>query len=182
MKYLLAIIFLLTINYSIYAQVELYGIGTEWDDSYKEWVVYTVDEEIEGELELRWGANDDWTEWDYRIEDESGSIKQKWTNDKTQWELRGGNEIITIKTKWSNDITEWRISTGSKTFTLKSKYRNDLQEWELSTNTYGKFQMYTSYENDPRDWEIVDELDEDISIHTKMALVFIVMYNSTPKL
>lgn len=182
MKYLLSIFFIFYFNSIIFSQVELYGIGTSWDDSYKEWILYTADEEVEGELSLRWAANNDWSEWDYRIDEESGSIKQKWHNDPSQWELRGGNEIITIKTKWSNDITEWRISTGSINLTLKSKYRNQLEEWELTTKTYGKFEMYTTYENDPRDWEIIDELDEEISLPMKLALMFVVMYNSTPKL
>ncbi|MGK0387422.1 MAG: hypothetical protein ACI94Y_000148 [Maribacter sp.] len=182
MKYLLSISILFFVIISSYAQIELYGISTAWDDSYKEWVIYTTDEEQEGEIELRWASKDDWSEWDYRLDEESGSIKQKWNNDPSQWELRGGNEIITMRTKWSNDFTEWRISAGGETFTLKSKYRNQLEEWELQGDTYGKFEMYTTYENDPRDWEIIDELDEEVSFHIKMAMLFIVMYHGTPKI
>lgn len=182
MKYLLSISILFCAIISSHAQIELYGIGTAWDDSYKEWVIYTADEEQEGEIELRWASNDNWSEWDYRLEDESGSIKQKWNDDPSHWELRGGNEIITIKTKWRNDYTEWRITTGTKTFTIQSKYRTHLEEWELKEKTYGKFEMYTVYERDPRDWEIIDELDEEISFHTKMAMLFIVMYNGTPRI
>jgi len=181
MKYIFSIFFFLVMHISLFSQGELFGISTSWDDSYKEWVIYAEDEDVEGELEVRWGGNDDWSDWDYRYEDESGSIKQKWNNDISQWELRGGNEIITMKTKWTNDFTEWRISTGSKTFTLVSKYKNNLQEWEVKEKTYGTFEMYTSYENDLRDWDIFDDLDEEITFHTKMAIVFVVMYNSTPK-
>lgn len=181
MKYVFSILFLVGLNSLVFSQTELFGIGATWDDSYKEWIIYTADEKIEGELSLRWMTKNDWSEWDYRLEEESGSIKQKWDKDPSQWELRGGNEIITMKTKWSRDFTEWRITTGSKTLTLKSKYKTHLQEWEISDKKYGTFEMYTTYEDDPRDWDIIDELDEDISFHTKMAILFVVMYNSTPK-
>ncbi len=163
------------------AQSELYGLSTEWDDSFKEWIIYTDDEDVEGELELRWSTRDNWREWDYRIDEETGSIKQKWENDPSQWEVRGGTEIITMRTKWSNDFTEWRISNGSQTFTLVSKYRTQLTEWSIKEKDYGHFQMYTTYDLDTRDWDILDEMSEEISIHTKMAIVFIVMYQSTPK-
>ena len=164
------------------AQVELFGIGTKWDDSFKEWNVYTADEEIDGELSLRWLNKNDWKEWDYRLEDESGSIKMKFFNDPSKWEVRGGGEIITMQTKWKGDFTEWRISDGTINLTLKSKYKTNLEEWELQEDKYGAFEMYTTYENDIRDWEIIDELNEEISIHLKMALLFIVSFNSTPKI
>ncbi len=165
-----------------FGQIELYGISARWDDSFKEWIIYTTDEEEEGELSLRWAMRDNWKEWDYRLEEESGSIKMKWDNDPSLWELRGSGEIITMRTKWRGDFTEWRISDGTTNFTLKSKYRTTLEEWKIEDDDYGKFEMYTTYENDVRDWEVIDGLDEDISFSLKMAMVFIVTYHTTPKL
>ncbi len=168
--------------YSQDEEIELYGISATWDDSYREWIIYTADEDIEGELELRWGATDNWKEWEYELEEEYGTIKMKWHNDPSQWEVRGDGEIITMKTKWRGDFTEWRISDGTINLTLRSKFKTHLEEWELSDDKYGKFEMYTTYERDVRDWEIIDELNEEISFPMKMALLFTVMYHTTPKL
>lgn len=161
-------------------ELELYGIGTLWDDSYKAWIIYSNDEEVEGELELRWIAQ--WDAWDYSLGDKSGEIKQKWHNDPSQWELRGDNKIVTMKAKWQGDLSEWRISDGTQSLTLSSRYLTHLEEWLVEDKTHGKFEMYTTYQQDPRDWEVVDGLGEDISFEMRMALVFVVMYVSTPKL
>ncbi len=159
----------------------LYGASTAWGDSFKEWTIYADEEEIEGDLTLRWGMREAWTAWDYRLEDESGTIKIKWMNDASQWELRGGGEIITMKTIWLRDFTEWRISDGSITIKLRSKYKDYLEEWETVGDKYGSFEMITTYENDLRDWDIVDDLTEEVSLPMKMAMMFIVLFNSTPK-
>ncbi len=182
MKALLLNILFIFLSLSLYAQFELFGIGTKWDDSFKEWTIFTSDEDVEGDLSIRWITKNDWKEWDYRLEDESGSIKMKFHNDPSKWEVRGGGEIISMQTKWRGDNTEWRITDGSVTLTIKSKYRTNLEEWEIQENKYGAFEMYTTYENDIRDWEIIDELSDEISFHFKMALLFVVAYNSTPKI
>lgn len=180
MKKITIAIFCLFLVKAIDAQI-LYSIGTQWDDSFKEWTIYTTDEDEEGDLTVRWAAKNDYLVWDYRIGEESGSIQQKWLKNPSFWELRGGNEIVTMQMKWTGDITEWRIKSGNEIFTLSSKYKNNLEEWSIQKTKLGHFQMYTSYEGDPRDWEIVDELAEEISIHIKMAMTFIVLYHSTPK-
>ena len=82
---------------------------------------------------------------------------------------------------WSNDFREWRISNNSISLTLKSKYGNTFDEWIVREDNYGHFAMYTNWEGDPREWEIVDELDEDVSLEMKMALVFIASFHSFPK-
>lgn len=184
MKSLITILFsvlFLFIN-SMNAQTELFGISSEWDDSFKEWIIYTDDEDTEGELSKRWLSKNDWTEWDYEIGDESGKIKKKWPNDNSFWELRGNGEIVTMRTKWRGDITEWRISDGNETLTLRSKYKTHLEEWEVKEKKFGKFEMFTTYQFDVRDWDIIDELDEEISMSIKIAMVFIVMYHTIPKI
>ncbi len=182
MKLFLPIILILSIHYTASTPKELYGISTLEDDSYKEWIVYTEDETTDGELEVRWKLKDDQSEWDYSVGDASGSIKKKWQNKNTEWELRGDNQIITIKTRWLNDLTEWRISDGTISLTLESEYKNQLDEWSIAKSKYGTFEMYTLYENDFRDWEIEDNLSEEVSFSMKIAMAFIVMYQSTPRI
>ncbi len=161
------------------AQV-LTGVSTKWSDSFREWIIYTDEEGVEGELRQRWAANDDWTEWEYRLGDVNGTIRIKWRDNPNEWELRGGNEIVTLRTRWPNDSREWRIE-GKGRFILKSRFGNIRDEWMLENSRLGAFGMVTNWEGDPRDWSIHDDLDESVSLPTRMAMVFTVVFNSVPK-
>ena len=165
----------------------LTGLSSYYDDSFIEWRFYTMneaeaEEEEEGDLKITWQLrDDDWTEWDYRIGDAFGTIKMKWKDNPEEWELRGNNSIIGARTVWPGQFEEWRITDNTTTLTLKSKWANQQDEWLLRNSNNGDFAMYTSYERDPRDWVIVDELDEKVSFEMKVMLMFVVMFNSTPK-
>lgn len=178
MKRLFLYFFLLTALQS-QAQV-LSGISTKWNDTFGEWTLYTDNQELEGDLQLRWLTNNDWTEWEYRLGDATGTIRMKWKGNANEWEVRGGNDIVTMRTLYNNNFREWRI-TSSKTMTWKSRYGNNLDEWELDDSRLGNFTMLTAWEGNPGDWIIEDELDESINLPTKMALVFLVIFNSSPK-
>ena len=162
------------------AQV-LTGIGTRWNDTFSEWIVYTDEEDREGDLRLRWRLQNDWTEWEYRLGESTGRIKLKWRDNPNEWEIRGTNKVVTARTLWNNDFREWRITDNARQLTLKTRYGNLSEEWVLRSSNYGHFEMITSWEGDPRDWIIVDELDEQISLPMKMALVFVVVFHSSPK-
>lgn len=177
-KLSLALYFLLFTT-SVSAQY-LAGLAAVWNDKLDEWELFTEDEQA-GELRVKWGLGDDWIEWDYRLGDYVGNIKQKWRNNPNQWEVRGDNEIVTIQTVWNNDFREWRISDGTHQLKLKRKYSNVIDEWEVDSRDWGFFEMFTQWEGDPREWNITDELDEGLSFPVKMALVFIVMYHSLPR-
>lgn len=163
-----------------YAQI-ITGLATKWSDEFTEWTIFTDDEELEGELVMRWQLQGDFSEWDYRIGDEAGSIKLKWKDNPSEWEIRGYDDIVTARMIWSNDFREWRISNNTINLRLKSKYGNTFDEWSIREDDYGDFVIYTSWQGDPREWEIIDELDEDISLEMKMALIFISTFHSFPK-
>lgn len=160
----------------------LFGVSSKWDDSFREWAIFTEDEEQEGELMMRWPFREDWTEWEYQLEDFGGDIRQQWKNDPSKWQISGDGERITARRLWANSNREWRITNNSTSLTLRSKYGNDFGSWQIREETYGKFEMFTDIEGDPRDWVIVDEMDEEISLAFKMAIVFIVLHHSTPRL
>jgi len=165
---------------SLQAQV-LTGISAKWSDAFNEWTFFTDTEDEEGDLTMRWQMRNDWSEWDYRIGESSGSIRMKWKDDPTQWEVRGDGEIVTIRMKWNNDISQWTLSDGTNRFTFKTRWANNLNEWILKNEDKGIFEIYTEYENDPRDWLIVDEMDEEISLPMKLGMIFIAVFNSVPK-
>ncbi len=157
----------------------LTGVATYYNDSFIEWRFYTELEEEEGDLRLQW--EDDWSEWDYRLGDISGSIQLKWKDKPDEWELRGNNKIVTARTIWNGDFTEWRIKSGSQIFTLQSKWKNQFDVWSTRDSKYGNFSMETNWERDPRDWNIFDELNDDVDFETKVMMMFIVIFHSSPK-
>ena len=157
------------------------GIGTRWSDEFTEWIIYTDDEELEGEINMRWQMQRDWTEWDYTLGDETGSIRLKWKDDPGLWEISGGGEIITARVLWRGDYSEWRVTNNSQTITLKCRWSDNFNEWRLKNGKYGEFNLITDWENDPREWIVEDDLDDEVSLHMKVAILFLVTYHSSPK-
>lgn len=178
MKRLFFYLFLLSALQS-QAQI-LTGISSKWNDSFGEWNIYTDNQELEGELRLRWLTTDDWSEWEYRIGDATGTIRTKWKGNLNEWEVRGGNELVTMRTVLNGQFREWRI-VGNKNFTWKSRFGNTFDEWETTDTQLGTFNLLTAWEGNPSEWIIEDELEENVNLTTKMAMVFLVVFNSSPK-
>lgn len=186
---------LLCLTTDVWAQIpSMTTISCRWQDSFEEWEIYStlrsadleegeeVDEELYGELKPRWlNIREDWSEWDFELGGQRGTIRQKWKDDPQQWELRTyTGAIITMRTSWNGDFKQWRISDNSITLNLKSKWTNQLDEWLVQDEYYGNFYMYTLRSRDPRDWAIDDKLYPEISEEMKFAMVFIVIFNSMP--
>lgn len=157
------------------------ALTTRWQDSFREWVFYAEGDEEIGYLRLRWDMYDDWGEWEYRIDEVSGMIRTKWKDDWSVWELTGGNELYTARTMWSGDPLTWQVSGEGLRVTLGSRYTNQLEEWRLTDSNSGEFAMYTYQQRDLRDWLAPDELGEEVSIHAKIFLMFLVVVNSVPR-
>jgi len=185
MKSICSILLLLIFVVQTNAQY-LTAIQSKWADEFKEWKIFTYDalseQEGEGELNMKWQFQNDWTEWDFRIFDASGTIRQKFNDDPSTWELQYLNELVTAKTQWRDDFSEWRITDGPTTLKLKSKWKNNINEWQIEDKTNGNFYMFTSWEDDPREWEIDDQLKENISPAVKMMVSFLILFNSSPKI
>lgn len=158
----------------------LTGIATQWNDSFMEWTVYTPEEAPDGTLSLRWSGGKDWTEWQYSVGEHFGTIKQKWGDDPSQWELRSGNELITMRAIWKDDFRQWRVDGSGGQYDFICRYGNNWNEWQLK-NGADFFMVYANWDGDPRDWIIQDELGDAYSFAEKMAMVFIAIFNSSPK-
>jgi hypothetical protein len=203
MKYVqLGIFFiLLCCSTEAFAQ-KLNSISTRWNDSFVEWDIFTTvppdpdapeadetedpeppAEEKKGELKQRWlNVKDDWSEWDYQLGDEQGVIKVKWKDNPGEWELRSyDRHIITMRSTFPRNFTEWRVTDNDISLNIKSKYTTQLDEWLVDDATHGKFYLYTLRAQDPRDWAIEDNLDAKVSQSFKIALMFIAIFNSVPR-
>lgn len=156
------------------------GIATEWSDDFIEWNIFTEEDE-EGEINMKWQLQRNWTDWKYDLGEIHGSIRLKWPNNPNQWEISGNDDLVTARTLWNGDLTQWRITNNSKTITLKSRWTNNFNEWRIKGDQYGSFEMTTQWDDDPREWIVEDYLDEEISTSMKIAILFIVTYHSSPK-
>lgn len=197
----LVLLFLLTWQAAFSQAQTLSSISTRWNDSFVEWEIYAAtprdstreetdedseepDESLVGELKLRWlNVRDDYSEWDYEIDGERGTIRQKWKDDPSQWELRSySGSVVSMRTTWPGDFNEWRVTDNSIALNLKSRWTNQFDEWLVDDANRGRFYMYTMVERDPRDWTIEDSLDESVSQSVKMALIFLTVFNGSPKM
>ncbi|MEN0002855.1 MAG: hypothetical protein AAF798_01880 [Bacteroidota bacterium] len=156
----------------------LTGLATQWNDDLSQWYVYTDEEDVVGELRLRWPQQQDWTQWEFRMGELAGSIRLKWRENPNEWEIRVGNQVATARTVLNNRFREWRIFDGTHQFTLLQTYGNSTDEWKIRPNKWGTMDMITTWQNDPRDWEIYDELDEAVQFPIKLAIVFIGVVHS----
>ena len=173
-------------GYACIAQ-DIIGLGTRWSDSFREWEIQTTDDWKTGTLELRWnlpqipGTQENWTEWDFRLGDTTAEIRLKWNDDPNLWEIRCLGVTVTARTMWSNDFRQWRLSDGKHRFNWQSRYGNIRDEWIVREEDSGLFSVYTYWEGDPRDWVVRDELDQDVSFAMRVAMIFIAIFNSIPK-
>lgn len=175
----------------------LSGVSTRWSDSFVEWEVFAwpettgdeenqekPDEEKVGEFKQRWGAlRDDWSEWDYELFGERGTIRVKWKDDPTHWELRSETgQVITMRTTWGKNLNDWRVTDNDFALSLQSRWTNQLDDWQVDDRNRGTFQMRTLRRGDPRDWDIDDRLSEEVSLPMKTALIFLVFFHSSPRM
>lgn len=159
-------------------------LHSESNTSFGEWELLLERDstEVEGDLELTWGLNGDFTEWQYRIDELYGEISQKFNNNSGLWELRSEGKVITMRQVWPGDASEWKISYNGRSFTFRALYSHRFDEWTVVGKEFGELIMYTEFEGDIRDWIISDYMVDSITFEERMAAIFIALYSSIPKI
>ena len=176
---LLTILFLLLAGSSI--GQDIVGVATKWSDSFREWLVFTDSENRSGDLYLRWGNREDWTQWDMRLGDTTADMRLKWRDNPNEWEIRCLGTSVIARTLWNGDFREWRLDDGEHRIVWKSRYGNQTDEWVVRDDDNGVFTIYTYWERDPREWIVEDDLDEEVSYALRIAMIFIAIFHSSPK-
>jgi len=174
------IVFLFLILLPSLGAQNISSVHTRWDDTFREWIVYDTDADMEGTINMRWQINNDWSKWDYNFGEEGGTIDQKWRDNPEEWELRGYDDFIYARTVYSRDLTSWRLKGEEITLTFQSQSSFRQNEWRLQTKGYGEFVVHTEFQGDPRDWIVYDDLSEDVSFSMKMAMIFLAIYHGSP--
>ncbi|MBK9984186.1 MAG: hypothetical protein IPP15_17755 [Saprospiraceae bacterium] len=178
--YLVVFVFMLYTSGVLEAQ-SIIGLGTRYDNSFKEWVIKTDNDDVEGELRMRWAFRNDWTQWDIRIGDVVATVEQKWKDDPNLWEIRCGDYTVNARTTWPNVFNRWKLNDGKHQFNWGTKYANQHDEWQTDSSGDNLFKVNTYWTSDPRDWVVTDNLPEDVSMAMKLAMIFIAIHFSTPK-
>ena len=169
---------LLWLCFPAVSQIYLTGAAPVWIDDAHEWELFTEDEELVVQIVATWHHLDDYSQWDYRVGEDAGTIRQKWPDNPNEWELRGNNQVFTARTVWRDDFREWRITDNTTTLVLKTRWGDNLEDWWLGSDDFGGFEMYTAWEGDLRDWNILDGMDESISQEMKIFLAFLCLYHA----
>lgn len=159
----------------------LEGASSKWDDDLTEWEIFLVNEESPGSMVLRWKYPLNWTEWDFRLGEITGSVETKWRNDASEWVVRSAGEVITVRMLWANDPREWIITDNSTRITFKTRYGNTPEEWYMVEDRFGKFNIFTAYQGDPRDWVVQDDTEDAVTLPMKMAMLFVAVFHNIPK-
>ena len=160
----------------------LVGVSAQYADSFVAWDLYVVEKdgsESEGQLSLVWTQPDDWSQWQYRIGDRSGSIKTKWRNDWSTWELRGGNHVILAQPTWLGDTKSWRISHKNQNITIRTAGLHPI--WAVEPTEDPLWLMAPQHENTRLDWVIEDNMEADIAVELRLMLLFLSLFHSIPK-
>lgn len=157
------------------------GVSARYDNSFRDWDIYDDSDAVIGEFAQRWRQTSDFSEWDVRYADASGSVRQKWKNDNSRWELRINDETITIKMQYPGDPNHWIITDNDISLDYATKYPYVNDEWLVTSKGFGAFTMSMYYQQDPRDWEIFDDIAEDVSPAMRLAMVFVGVLVSAPK-
>ena len=179
--FLLVIIVNLLLACTVQAQT-IIGLGTRYDNSFREWIVTTEEEDVQGEIQMRWAFRDDWTEWDVSIGDLNATIEQKWKDDPNLWEIRCDGIVVNAKTTWPGEFNKWKLTDGSHQFNWGTKYFNQRDEWRTESRSNELFQVYTYWEGDPREWVVIDKLPADVSNAMKIAMIFLTVHFSSPRI
>lgn len=178
----LAFIFCLFLNASDLDSQTLTGISARFNDAFVDWDVFADSLETEkGNLQMTWQQPDDWTNWNYRLDEKTGTIKTKWSRDLERWETRGENKIISAETIFKGDKRQWRVTNNDFSLELTCTDYQNGEQWTVEDSRRGKFSIYTERQHDPRDWLIDDTLDPSVSLPMKMTLVFLALLNTVPK-
>lgn len=159
---------------------EIHLFHTFYSNSIDQWVYRDQDEKELGYLNARWAFDQDYSQWDLRMGELSGSITLPWKDRPDQWEVRILNDLCLIRPVWPDYHDAWRLEYQGDQYTLR--LQNDLEgyQWILSHNDKELFVVYNLYYEDLRDWAI-DYFFETKDPMLPLACLFISMKYSLDK-
>ncbi len=157
----------------LYAQ-RIESVNAYFDDEYSWWQFYEANEHI-GDLQARWAFDHNYRDWNIRIGEMSGEIRQRWMEKPHYWELRWGNELAVFYPVWPNQLDTWRIEFRQSIYTYEWQLDPDGVLWQLHQSGKSLLHVYNEYFGDLRDWLVeYEDLETDVAL--QIISVFITTY------
>lgn len=164
------------------AQTEISILRTFYANDFRDWLFYDEQEKELGTLRTRWQLNRDYSQWDIRLGELSGSIMLRWQDRPNEWEIRIQNEFLTVAPTWPGQLDSWRITQNGEIFYLNLLPDPEGILWALEEDQQTLCYIYNVYVADPREWEVKREkTKEKISTPLMITAFFLASYYSSPK-
>ncbi|MBK9107310.1 MAG: hypothetical protein IPM92_02730 [Saprospiraceae bacterium] len=145
---------------------------TVYSDDLRDWRFLDEEESQMGSLRARWGFEQDFSQWDIRIDELSGSIQQRWKNQPHDWEIRLLDHFLTATPVWAGQFDVWRIAFKDKIYNLRIEPESDGIQCLMTQGEEEVFIIYNSYFFDYRDWSIeyLQDVEDQILVVTGFFL------------
>ncbi len=154
-------------------------LRTFFANDFRDWQFYDFKEREIGTLRARWGLTNDYSQWDIRIGESSGSIVLRWQDRPDEWEIRLDNQFISAAPTWPGQIDSWRITKENKTYYFNLIHDPEGFQWVLEEDSNSLCYIYNVYYDDPREWEVKRE--QKIEQSLLITVFFLASYYTTPK-
>jgi hypothetical protein len=177
MKFIFAII--LFCSQQIFSQ-EISLLRTFYANDFRDWLFYDEQENELGTLRSRWQLTKDYTQWDIRLGEVSGSILLRWQDHPNDWEIRIHNSFIRAECTWPGQLDSWRITSNNKIYYLNLIPDPEGMQWALDQDQKILAYIYNVYFQDPREWEVKKEVEE-VDPELMITAFFLASYYSSPK-
>lgn len=155
-------------------------LRTFYANDYRDWLFYDEQENEMGTLRTRWQMTKDYSQWDIRLGELSGSILLRWQDRPNEWEVRISDDLFTMTSTWPNQLDSWRITNEGDTYYLNLIPDPEGTQWALEQDQNILAYIYNVYYDDPREWE-VKRHQEKINQNLLITAFFLVSYYSSPK-
>jgi hypothetical protein len=172
------VIFLL--GFHLLSAQEISILRAFYANDFRDWLFYDKKENELGTLRTRWQLTKDYSQWDIRLGELSGSIVLRWHDHPNEWEIRILDDLITIEPTWPGLKDSWRIHYHGKTYYLNLIPDPEGIQWTLEQDQTILCNIYNVYYMDSREWEVKrdqEKLDQNLVITS----LFLVSFYSSPK-
>lgn len=179
MRSIFCLLFLYYSSLPVQAQ-DIYSFQTYYSNDFREWILEDSAEQQIGTLRASWQFEKDYSQWDIRIGELSGSIYHKWRDQNDDWEIHLQNDFYTAQPVWKGQFDSWRITNNNKTYYVNLIRDPDGFQWKLSKEQEDLCFLYNTYYYDLREWTI-EYFGKVNDPALMVTVVFLVSYYSTPK-
>lgn len=159
---------------------DIHFLRTFYADDFRDWLFYNEDEIEIGTLRARWQLTSDYTQWDVRIGERSGSILLRWDDRPNEWEIRIQNDFLSASPTWPGQFDSWRITDHATSYYLNLIKDPEGIQWVLTKDQDSICYFYNAYLNDLRDWSI-EYQNIELNSNLIITALFLSTYYSTPK-